>query len=106
MAHECSKEDFLGRVAEFMDNMKGFKATLFAIALAIVLQVGTFLYLWGGLTTTVAKNSEQIWCKLTPTADQNAKNIAILLEKFKNVKLIGYHENSANAEPEKDNNFK
>ncbi len=46
--HECIQEEFLGRVKEFIENTKGLKATLFTIALAILLQVGTFLYLWGG----------------------------------------------------------
>ena len=107
MAHECIKEGFLGEVREFMNNMKGFRTTLITIAIAILLQVGAFLYLWGGLTTTVNKNTEQIWCKLTPTADTNAKNIAILVEKFKNIKLIGYVEKDAVTQPvERGSDFK
>ncbi len=51
--HECSQLEFIGRVKEFMSDMKGFKATLFTISVAILVQVGAFIYLWGGLTTTV-----------------------------------------------------
>ena len=99
MAHECTKEDFLGRVAEFMENMKGFKATLFIAVLTILASVGSAIW-WGShLTTVVDQNTNQVWCKLTPTAEANAKNIAILLEKFKNIKIIGYAEKDANAEP-------
>ena len=57
--HECKQEETIGKFKEFMSEMKGFKATLFTIALAIILQVGTFLYLWGGLTTTV-KNHDKL----------------------------------------------
>ena len=59
MEHECIKEEFLGRVKEFMENTKGFKATLFTIALTILLQICTFLYLWGAQTEKI-KNIEKI----------------------------------------------
>ena len=71
----CDKEEFLGRVKEFMKETKGFKGTLFTVALAILLQVGTFLYLWGGLTTTVKVHD---------------KSIERLVEKFDKLKVIGY----------------
>ena len=45
-----------------MENMKGFKATLFTVSLAIVLQVASFLYLWGGQTEKI-KNIEKIVSK-------------------------------------------
>lgn len=67
MTHECSQMEFIGKVKEFMDGMKGLKATLFTVSVAILIQVGTFIYLWGGLTTTVnthEKNIEKILSKL------------------------------------------
>ena len=75
MSHECKYEEFIGKVKEFIDNSKGFKTTLFTIALAVLLQVGTFLYLWGGLTTTV-KNHD--------------KAIEQLISKLDKLKVIGY----------------
>lgn len=75
MSHECIKEEFLGRVKEFMENTKGYKATLFSLALVMLVQVGTFLFLWGGLTTTVKNNTE---------------DINTILTKFDKVKIVGY----------------
>jgi hypothetical protein len=90
MAHECIQEENIGKFKEFMENTKGFKATLFAIALAILLQVGTFLFLWGDLTRTVKINTEQIWSKLTPTAEANKTNIEKILTRLDSIKIVGY----------------
>lgn len=73
--HECSQMEFIGKAKEFMENMKGLKATLFTISMAILIQVGTFLFLWGGLTTTV-KNHDQA--------------IEKLVSKFDKLKVVGY----------------
>lgn len=73
--HECLKEEFLGRVSEFMEGMKGLKATLFTVSIAILIQVSTFLYLWGGLTTTVG---------------YQGKALDKICEKLDKVKVIGY----------------
>ncbi len=75
MSIPCDKEEFLGEVKEFIANSKGLKGTLFTIALTILLQVGTFLYLWGGLTATV-KNHD--------------KSIDRLVSKLDNLKVVGY----------------
>ena len=76
MAHDyCMKEEFLGQVKEFMNNYKGMKATMFTIAVAILIQVGAFLIMWGSLTTTVK---------------QNVKDIDKILTKLDNVKIVGY----------------
>ena len=53
MTYNCEKEGELGEIREFIKGMKGLKATIFTISFAILLQVGMFIYLWGGLTTTV-----------------------------------------------------
>lgn len=60
MTHDCDKEEFLGEVKEFIANSKGLKATMFTLAVAIAIQVGTFLFLWGGLTTTVQSHTKDI----------------------------------------------
>ncbi len=75
MTMPCEKEEFLGEVKEFINNSKGLKGTLFTIALTILLQVGTFLYLWGGLTTTVKVHD---------------KAIDKLVSKLENIKIVGY----------------
>lgn len=71
----CDKEEFLGEVREFINNSKGLKGTIFTIAVAILLQVGTFLFLWGSLTTTVKIHD---------------KNIDAIMGKLDKVKLVGY----------------
>ena len=71
--HECSQMEFIGKTREFIESMKGLKATLFTVSLAILIQVGTFLYLWGGLTTTV---------------ETNVKTIDKILTKLDSVKIV------------------
>ena len=73
MTQPCDKEEFLGEVKEFIANSKGLKATMFTLAIAILIQVGTFLFLWGGLTTTV-KNHD--------------KSIDKMLTKLDNIKIV------------------
>jgi hypothetical protein len=73
MTKPCDKEEFLGEVKEFIANSKGLKATMFTLAIAILIQVGTFLFLWGGLTTTV-KNHD--------------KSIDKMLTKLDNIKIV------------------
>ena len=62
-AHNCIQEETIGKFKEFMENTKGLKATLFVIVLTILLQVGSFLYLWGAQTEKI-KNIEKIVLKL------------------------------------------
>lgn len=88
--HSCTKEEFLGRVKEFMENMKGTRGALYVAILTIIAQVITFAVLWGKQGEIVAKNTEQIWCKLTPAEEEQAKSIAIILDKFKNIKIVGF----------------
>lgn len=73
-SHDCIQEQNIGKFKEFMSNYKGVKATLFIIAWAIAIQVGTFLYLWGGLVTTVTYHD---------------KTIDKILNKLENVNIIG-----------------
>jgi hypothetical protein len=75
MTQPCIQEENIGKFKEFMESSKGLKATMFTIALTILLQVGTFLYLWGGLVTTVRYHDE---------------NIKKIFTKLDNVKLVGY----------------
>lgn len=77
--HECVKEEFLGGVKEFMDSLKGFKSAIYSIVIAILIQVGSFLFLWGSLTTTVKTHD---------------KTIEKIVYKLENMQIIGY----ANAE--------
>jgi hypothetical protein len=91
MNHECKQEETIGRFKEFMQATKGLKATLGMIGMAILLQVGTFLYLWGGLTKTVNDNTKQIWEKNTPCITDNTRNIDKILAKMDTIAEIrGY----------------
>lgn len=79
---DCPHEQTIGKVKEFMETTKGFKATLFTISLAIIIQVATFLYLWGGLTTTVKRNTEYLWNDLSPRTVDNTRNIDKILTRL------------------------
>jgi len=80
--HDCPYQETIGKIKEFMESIKGFKATLTTISFAIVIQVATFLFLWGGLTTTVKANTEYLWKDLTPRTVENTRNIDKILTKL------------------------
>ena len=86
--HECHQEENIGKFKEFMNNTKGLKATLFTISITILLQVGTFLYLWGGLTTTVNKNTDYLWNDLSPKTLENTRNIDRILAKMDSIRFV------------------
>ena len=71
----CKWDEEIGKIKEFIEDSKGLKATMFTISLAILLQVGAFLFLWGSLTTTVKVHDK--------TIDQ-------LISKFDKLKVVGY----------------
>lgn len=73
--HWCLHENFLGKVSEFMESQKGNKVLFGGIISAIILQIGAFLVMWGGLTTRVTMHDE---------------SIKMFAKKFDNIKLIGY----------------
>jgi hypothetical protein len=88
MEHDCNQLEFLGEVKEFIQNSKGLKATVFTVAIAVLIQVGTFLFLWGSLTTTVKNNTDQLWNKTIPTVTENTRNIDKILGKFELISVI------------------
>ena len=75
MSLPCKWDVQIGKFIEFMDNAKGMKTALFGIVVAILLQVGGFLFLWGGLVTTVKTHD---------------KVLDIISTKLNNVKIVGY----------------
>jgi hypothetical protein len=86
--HECLKEEELGAIKEFIVSTKGLKVLLSSLVGAMILQVGTFLFLWGVITTTVTKNTEQLWKVITPQLMDNTRNIDKILEKMTVIKMI------------------
>ena len=60
MAHDCIQEEAIGKIKEFINNSKGMRGLLSGIVLAILLQVGTFLFLWGRLTYQVESHEKSI----------------------------------------------
>lgn len=82
MVHECKQEEEMGKIKEFMSNLKGVNAMLFSLTIAIIVQVGTFLYLWGGLTEVVKKNTEYLWANVAPCTTENTRNIDKILTKL------------------------
>jgi hypothetical protein len=86
--HECIQQETLGKFKEFIDSIKGFKIVLFSMAGTIILQVITFAFLWGCLTTTVSSNTEHLWKNITPRVEANTANIDKILGKFELIKVI------------------
>jgi hypothetical protein len=86
--HECSKEDFLGRVAEFMESAKGTRVLQWSMVGVIVVQVGVFLVLWGSLTTTVNKNTDFLWNNMFPQTTTNTRNIDKILSRLDFVTIV------------------
>ena len=85
--HECIQEGFLGEVKEFIQNSKGLKATVFTVAVAIAVQVCSFLYLWGSLTTTVNQHTK-VLSDTAPIITENTRNIDKILAKFELIQVI------------------
>jgi hypothetical protein len=77
--HDCKHEEDFGRFKEFMLSIKGFKTLLGSIIFTILIQIGVFLILWGGLNEVVKKNSDQIWNHNTPCVTDNTRNIDKIL---------------------------
>ena len=88
MPHDCKKEGELGRIFEFMDSMKGLKATIFTISCAILLQIGGFIWMWSSLTTTVNQNTEHLWKNITPQMTTNTRNIDKILSKLEFISIV------------------
>jgi hypothetical protein len=86
--HECTKEELLGRIIEFMNSAKATQAVLISMGATMVLQIVTFAFLWGQLTTTVAKNTEYLWKEVAPKTMENTKNIDKILAKFELITVI------------------
>lgn len=89
--HECKQEEIIGRIKEFIGSMKDTKTIMTGIVVTIIIQVGSFLFLWGSLTTTVKKNSEHIWQTITPQTTENTRNIDKILGKIELITVTKAH---------------
>jgi len=86
MRPECYK-----RHAEIDNHIiegKGWRMAIIGILITVITQVGAFLFMWGGLTNTVNKNSSYLWGELTDSARENTRNMDRLMVKLENIKLI------------------
>ena len=88
MTQPCTQEEFIGRIKEFMESSKGIRASIVTIAIAIIIQVVTFAFLWGQIITTVNNDNKQVWSILTPITYQNKENIDKILAKLDLIKVI------------------
>lgn len=86
--HLCNKEEFLGEVKEFMQNSKGMKTLQWSMAGVVIIQVMAFLVMWGSLTTTVKKDTAQLWDRTIPMVTENTRNIDKILEKLQVIRII------------------
>ena len=65
-----------------------FWGLLGTLVIAMVLQIGAFLYMWGGLTTTVNQNTKHLWNSITPAVAENTRNIDRLITKWDTIQFI------------------
>jgi hypothetical protein len=70
----------LHEMEKHMDDGKGWRMSLIGIIVAIFLQIVTFSYLWGGLTTTVNNNTKK-WAVLEPEHQELVADVHALKEK-------------------------
>ena len=66
-AHDCIQWKLLGELKAKADAFvrhvtegNRWRVAIVGIVLAVILQVGGFLYLWGGLDTTVKRNEKDV----------------------------------------------
>ena len=85
MQHDCVQQEEIGKIKEFINNTKGMRTAIGGIVVAIILQVGTFLFLWGGLMTTV-----KIHDKTIDVVCADMKSFSKLAVKLEGIKLVGY----------------
>ena len=88
---EVIKEKIIGvdnRINGSIDDIKkhiehgqAWRFAIVGVFMTIVIQIGTFVYLWGGMTEIVKKNTDQIWNKIVPQEMENTRNIDKILAK-------------------------
>ena len=91
--HECIQQEFIGKAKEFMNSSKGNKPILWSLIFTMLIQIGTFLYLWGALTQVVNKNNDYLWGSVTTGLNENTRNVDKILTKLENVRLVAYMQN-------------
>jgi len=70
-----------------MKSVVGYRALIFSVAGAIIVQVITFGFLWGSLTTTVNAHTVSVGHLEVVTTD-NTRNIDKILAKFDLIEFI------------------
>ena len=70
----------LHEMEKHMDEGVGWRVALLGVIITIFIQVGAFLYLWGGLTTVVNVNTKK-WTVLEPEHQTLIKDVEVLKEK-------------------------
>ena len=91
MTEEVLQPECYKRHAEIENHIKegkGWRATIITVGLAIFIQVGAFLVMWGSLTTTVKKNTDYLWGDITPKVHNNIRDIDRILTKLDSIKMI------------------
>jgi len=88
---ETLQPDCYKRHAEIENHItegKGWRIAIIGILVTLMTQVGAFLFMWGGVTNTVNKNSDYIWGELTSMTKENTRNLDRLMAKLEDVKVI------------------
>ena len=83
---ECYKRH--AEIENHITEGKGWRFAIIGILITLMTQVGAFLFMWGGITSTVQKNSDYIWGELTSMTKENTRNLDRLMSKLEDVKVI------------------
>jgi hypothetical protein len=92
--HECIQVKDIEELKNDMKSNRNLKSWLASIIVVILVQIGTFLYLWGGMNEIVAKNTDYIWNDLTPEVRQTTRNVDKILAKLDHIKIISVVDNA------------
>jgi hypothetical protein len=88
MTQPCQQEEIIGKLKGFMEDYKSLRIQMNGVIIAIAVQICTFLFSWGSMTTTVKKNTEYIWGDLTTNTRENTRNMDKLMTKLEAIKFI------------------
>ena len=69
-------------IKKHIEHGQAWRMSIVGVFIVIIIQIGTFVYLWGGVTEIVKKNTDHLWKTVTPQITENTRNIDKILAKI------------------------
>jgi hypothetical protein len=92
MTQPCEQKEEIGRIKEFIEGTRSVRnvliGSIITLTIAIIFQVGAFLFMYGSLDSTVKKNTDYLWNDITSATRENTRNLDKLMVKLDSIKLI------------------